>query len=567
MLRKLNKKLQKKIIRAFCNNKNPLKTEDTSSKEVNTKNYEKSELKKNLNETEFVDFIMNNNATIPSDIKPLSIENLSTEAINDDSQWEIIPELCHNLKSIVENPGIYKLEDIKNSMPEKNYNFLKNVQQPNETDMDQIPPYTPPSFDKDLIKFAQKNEGTKYIMSTSTISYFLSNLFYVFSYFQEANYNCVPTYNKGEKKKYMNAQRRPYTNFFRVVDKEKDIWALDSDNGVFYPDHKILMDLGKILERVYTMEPDHYEGVFSKTKQNLDKYKLDDDDFHRFMKVNNDICLRSQIDCMQTMKDNKKIVYEIKTRALAAIRYDIYNYKDYVDYEIDDILGHINSYEREYYDLIRGGFLKYFFQLKIGGMDGAFISYHNTVKTFGFEYVKRTHMEEMLFGSTFKADISFVVTSKVMVKILDEIKLFLKGQDFTFVKIGYNAVAPTNSLILYVELFNDIDYLELKNTELKKTDEFFEIVHYYQKYRNNKINCYKFEFTLYPTLNGVHNQFAFHDMKEDDVLGMNYKLKKLGSAVFEEYMNFLLNAYKTKFGMVDMKYSSFWGTQSEKYEI
>ena len=31
-----------------------------------------------------------------------------------------------------------------------------------------------------------------------------------------------------------------------------------------------------------------------------------------------------------------------------------------------------SSYEREYYDLIRGAFLKYAFQLKIGQMDGAF---------------------------------------------------------------------------------------------------------------------------------------------------------------------------------------------------
>lgn len=63
----------------------------------------------------------------------------------------------------------------------------------------------------------------------------------------------------------MNMQKKPATNFLRCINKEEDIWALDSDNGVFYPDHKILMDLGKILERVYTMEPDEFNCIFQKS--------------------------------------------------------------------------------------------------------------------------------------------------------------------------------------------------------------------------------------------------------------------------------------------------------------
>lgn len=61
------------------------------------------------------------------------------------------------------------------------------------------------------------------------------------------------------------------------------------------------------------------------------------------------------------MSDGREIMYEIKTRALAAIRYDVNNWKDYLDYEIDEIIGEMCTYEREYYDLIRGGFMKYFF--------------------------------------------------------------------------------------------------------------------------------------------------------------------------------------------------------------
>ena len=67
----------------------------------------------------------------------------------------------------------------------------------------------------------------------------------------------------------MSMLKKPSTNIFRRVDEKEDIWALDSSNDVFFPEHKILMDLGKILERVYTMTPDHFNGVFNKAKQNL----------------------------------------------------------------------------------------------------------------------------------------------------------------------------------------------------------------------------------------------------------------------------------------------------------
>jgi hypothetical protein len=52
-------------------------------------------------------------------------------------------------------------------------------------------------------------------------------------------------------------------------------------------------------------------------------------------------------------------VFELKTRATAPLRYDIGNYIDYLDYNIVKFKGQHSSFEREFYDLIRGGFLKY----------------------------------------------------------------------------------------------------------------------------------------------------------------------------------------------------------------
>jgi len=125
------------------------------------------------------------------------------------------------------------------------------------------------------------------------------------------------------------------------------------------------------------------------------------------MKLNNNICLRSQIDTTSKMEDGSNIVFEIKTRSVTPIRYDVENYKDYLDYEIETIKGIHSSFEREYYDLIRGAFLKYAFQLKVGRMDGAFLAYHNTKQIFGFEYIKTTEIEKRIFGSSTYADLVF----------------------------------------------------------------------------------------------------------------------------------------------------------------
>ena len=66
------------------------------------------------------------------------------------------------------------------------------------------------------------------------------------------------------------------------------------------------------------------------------------------------------------------------------MRYDITNHMDYVDYNMNQLRGIHSSYEREFYDLVRGGFNKYIFQMKIGRMDGALVAYHNTQRIFGF---------------------------------------------------------------------------------------------------------------------------------------------------------------------------------------
>lgn len=495
--------------------------------------------------------------------KSIDISSLNFLRVQDDSQWDKIPNLEHNLHHIVEKPGIYKLNELKNGLKPGSSDFLKKIPQPHEIDFSQIPKYMPPSQDKSLLEFA-KVSNSKYLMATSSIAYIITQVYYLFSGFNEADYSGLPTHTSKDMKRYMNAQRKPSTSFLREVDN--GVYALDGDSGVFAPYHQILMDMGNILEKLYTLSPERFNAIFVKDKQNLKAYDLVEDDYHRFMRLNNDLCLRSQIDCHSTLPDGQKIVYEIKTRATAPIRYDVLSYQDYLDYKLDAIVGNMGSFEREYYDLIRGGFMKYFFQLKIGDMDGALIGYHNTVENFGFEYVKRSTIEKLLFGSEYKANIVFLACSKVVTTLLDEILKSLKGKNYNFIKLGYGAMASEMKLVFTAELYEDEDYDEYKKKNLVQTHDLFEVSHYYKTERKN-CKVYKYEVRLFPRLNGVYNTIALNDIKPGDQLEIDYVFDDCGLMDRDDYLQFLLHAYKSIYGLLELRYGSGWLNTSQFYKF
>ena len=78
-----------------------------------------------------------------------------------------------------------------------------------------------------------------------------------------------------------------------------------------------------------------------------------------------------------------------------------------------------NSFERELYDMIRAAFIKYAGQCRIGRMDGAFVTYHNTQEIFGFQYVPLATMDKLVYGSSHMANLHFDVGLKLLGSILD----------------------------------------------------------------------------------------------------------------------------------------------------
>jgi len=140
--------------------------------------------------------------------------------------------------------------------------------------------------------------------------------------------------------------------------------------------NEVLLKMGKYMEKMLTTDwkffNDHYvlDLKTNKPKIEMSRSLIDNlyaEDYFRYMKSGK-MFLRSQIDAKGKDADGNDMVFEIKTRATSVMRYDISNFIDYLDYEIGKYRGHHSSYEREFYDLVRGGFLKYIMQMKIGQM-------------------------------------------------------------------------------------------------------------------------------------------------------------------------------------------------------
>lgn len=103
--------------------------------------------------------------------------------------------------------------------------------------------------------------------------------------------------------------------------------------------------------------------------------------FYSFNQIGGSL-VRAQIDCRsnncraESCRSMKFL--EIKTRAVAPIRYDVKGYERHLDYRIDRLQGEKHSFELEFFDMIRTVFLRYSLQIRLGQMRGAFICFHNT---------------------------------------------------------------------------------------------------------------------------------------------------------------------------------------------
>ena len=398
--------------------------------------------------------------------------------------------------------------------------FFSRLPQYSQINEQCISPYFPPGSDVNLKRLAARHQA-KYMMSTSTITSLLSHLYYMIANFKSPHFSGLSKAYDNEPLKFMVSQRKPNTVFLRQLKTEdsRELYAIDSDAGFGEPSNTVLLKMGKYMEKMFTTDADYFNDYYvldlNTNKPRIDMTpemieELREEDYFRYMMVGK-MFLRSQIDCRGQDEEGNPIVFELKTRATAPLRYDIANYIDFLDYSIIKCKGQHSSFEREFYDLVRGGFLKYIMQMKIGRMQGAAIAYHNTQKVFGFEYIKLEQMENRVFGCSEFSDVVFDKSLAMLEKIFDHIledqyvmEEANSGSDSNqkVFRIGFYASESQRTLEVMVEIFeNDVLY-QARYADQFRPEYMKDPIDFYLM---NKIvpKVVKYNVGIYPVLNGL----------------------------------------------------------------
>lgn len=279
-----------------------------------------------------------------------------------------------------------------------------------------LPPYLTSSKDPELLAITKKY-GKRFCGSTSSMTGLLSHCYYLLSRWKEPELHgfspsfCdMPTgFSEGAKLPVsVRLQRQP--DGFYAIDADK------GSDGEIDNSNYVLTSLGKSLEKYLTVPLKEYAMYERINSHKLPKSAREAKEAYHYAQ-SSQFLMRSQLDCSDERLPNR--TFDLKTRACVSIRHDRANYAESSGYQILQSNGLWESFEREYWDMVRAAFLKYNFQVRIGNMDGIFVAYHNTSQLFGFQYITLDEMSERLFGSAQMGELAYRLSLGLLEKILE----------------------------------------------------------------------------------------------------------------------------------------------------
>ncbi|KAF8457140.1 mitochondrial protein Pet127-domain-containing protein [Terfezia claveryi] len=300
-----------------------------------------------------------------------------------------VPSLSHDLDRVLFNPGVYFLQDPRSKV----YNFdpyLQKIMPVHEFQFEALSQYITSSRDTRLETKA-KELGKKYVGSTSSMTSILSHFHYLLSSWRPINPAVISKHFSTPWRTFTALQRAPQSIFLRWKD---GVYAIDSDKE--FDKESVLTLLGKSMEKLLTLPPENFEKY--RRSQDLVDLQVEEqkravDTYH--YSTLDDFLMRSQLDAYDPRLPGTGM-FDLKTRAVVAIRMDVDNFHIGSGYQIKDRFGEWESFEREYFDMIRAAFLKYSLQVRMGRMDGIFVAFHNTERIFGFQYISLEEMDAAL---------------------------------------------------------------------------------------------------------------------------------------------------------------------------
>ena len=335
-----------------------------------------------------------------------------------------VPKLSFDLSRVLFNPGVYQLQDPRSRV----YNFdpyLQRVMPITEFNYDALNPYITSSQDETLKNLAVQHQK-RYIGSSSSMTSVLQHFHFLLSSWRVLNVDSLSKGFQIETMNFTRIHRSPSAVFLRWRD---GVYAVDADKE--FDSANVLMSLGHSMEKLVTLEKDDFEQYRKSSAPSQVEREPKPEQYHYGGLA--EFLLRSQLDAYDPRLPGTGM-FDLKTRAVVGVRMILSEYEKGQGYQIKDRQGTWESYEREYYDMMRAAFLKYSLQVRMGRMDGIFVTYHNVESIFGFQYIALPEMDLALHGQTNRSlgDQEFAFSIKILSDVFDRVTKDFPQQSVRF---------------------------------------------------------------------------------------------------------------------------------------
>ncbi|KAF4120538.1 Mitochondrial protein Pet127 [Geosmithia morbida] len=362
----------------------------------------------------------------PIDVKTLNPKDIAfTPVEEEENAHQPVPALSYGLDRVLFNPGVYQIQDARSQV----FNFdpyLTTIMPVDEFDFDALKAYITSSKDTKLREMSKKH-GMKYCGSTSSMTSILAHFHYLLSAWRKPNFSSLSQSLELDSTNFTRLTRAPASAYARLND---GVYAIDADKE--FDKENILSTLGKSMEKLLTLPREEFEKYRRTRSHLITEEERNADEAYHYTTLG-DFLMRSQLDARDARLPGTGI-FDLKTRAVVSIRMDVQEYEKGRGYEIRKRFGQWESFEREYYDLIRAAFLKYSLQVRMGRMDGIFLAYHNTQRIFGFQYVSLEEMDHAIHGTSDRrlGDLEFKASVALLNDLLDRATKRFPGRSLRF---------------------------------------------------------------------------------------------------------------------------------------
>jgi hypothetical protein len=374
-----------------------------------------------------------------------------------------VPRLSYGLDRVLFNPGVYHLQDPRSRV----FNFdpyLQTIMPVHEFDFNALKQYITSSRDQTLLR-KTREQKKKYTGSTSSMTSALAHFHFLLSQWRPISTGNLSKMFPVEYKTFTALQRGPNAIFLRHKD---GVYAIDADKQ--YDTANILMMLGKSMEKLLTLSTDEFERYRRTNSDQISEEERNAEEAFHYTTMG-DFLMRSQLDAYDPRLPGTGM-FDLKTRAVVSVRMDADQYEEARGYQIRNRVGEWESYEREYYDMIRAAFLKYSLQVRMGRMDGIFVAFHNTERIFGFQYISLPEMDFALHGTedTTLGDTEFKLSLELLNRALDRATAKFPGKSLRLHFETRDAATPF--MYIFAEPIEEQRIDQIQSTNKAKIEEF-----------------------------------------------------------------------------------------------